>query len=103
MPRGLGEDSGGNSLLTPGDGRDPMETPPGLLEMVTGGSEVSEAPNEVEIDASEVTEAREPLEHLGDLTGAGDFSEELVAEVFSSVCCEELDLAGAACRVLNSF
>ena len=105
MPRGLGEDRGGNSLLTPGVGRDPMETPPGLLEMVTGGygSEVSEAPNEVEIDASEVTEAREPLEHLGDLTGAGDFSVELVAEVFSSVCCGELDLAGAGRSVSTSF
>ena len=70
MPRGLGEDSGGNSLLTPGEGRDPMETPPGLLEMVTGGSKVCE-----------------PLEHLGDFTGAGDFSVELSAKVFSSVCC----------------
>ena len=103
MPRGLGEDSGGNSLLTPGEGREPIETSPGLLEMVTGGSEVSEAPNEVEIDASEVTEAREPLEHLGDLTGAGDFSAELVAEVFSSVCCWELNLAGAGRSVLTSF
>ena len=103
MPRGLGEDSGGNSLLTPGEGREPIETSPGLLEMVTGGSEVSEAPNEVEIDASEVTEAREPLEHLGDLTGAGDFSEELVAEVFSSVCCGEFNLAGAGRSVSTSF
>ena len=76
MPRGLGEDNGGNSLLTPA---------PGLLEIVTGGPDVSEAPDEVEIDAEEVTEACEPLEHLGDLTGAGDFSE-LVAGYFSSVC-----------------
>ena len=45
-----------------------------------GEPEVSEAPDEVEIDASEVTEVRELLEHLGDLTGAGDFSAELVAE-----------------------
>ena len=80
-----------------------METPPGLLEMVTGGSEVSEAPNEVEIDASEVTEAREPLQHLGDLTGAGDFSAELVAGFLSSVCCWELNLAGAGRSVLTSF
>jgi len=87
LPRGLGEDNGGNSLLTPGEGRfpGPMETPPGLLEIVTGGPDVSEAPDEVEIDAEEVTEACEPLEHLGDLTGAGDFSE-LVAGYFSSVC-----------------
>ena len=56
-----------------------------MLEIVTGGPDVSEAPDEVEIDAEEVTEACEPLEHLGDLTGAGDFSE-LVAGYFSSVC-----------------
>ena len=103
MPRGLGEDRGGNGLSIPGEGRDPMETPPGLLEMVTGGSEVSEAPNEVEIDASEVTEAREPLEHLGDFTGAGDFSAELVAKVFSSVCCGELNLDGTGRSVLIIF
>ena len=103
MPRGLGEDRGGNGLSIPGEGRDPMETPPGLLEMVTGGSEVSEAPDEVEIDALEVSEACEPLEHLGDLTGAGDFSVELVAKVFSSVCCWELNLAGAGRSVSTSF
>ena len=77
--------------------------PPGLLEMVTGGAKVSEAPNEVEIDASEVTEAREPSERPGDLTGAGDFSAELVAEFFSSVRCGELNLAGAGRSVLTSF
>ena len=80
-----------------------METPPGLLELVNDGSEVSEAPNEVEIDASEVIEAREPLEHLGDLTGAGDFSAELVAKLFSSVRCGELNLAGAGRSVLTIF
>ena len=97
MPRGFGEDSGGSSLLTPGEGRDPEETPQGLLEMVNGEPEVSEAPDEVEIDASEVTEAHEPLEHLGELTGAGDFSAELVTKFSLSVGedCEHLgDLVG---------
>ena len=103
MPRGFGEDSGGNSLLTPGEGGDPEETPQGLLEMVNGEPEVSEAPDEVEIDASEVTEVRELLEHLGDLTGAGDFSAELVAEFSSSLGCGELNLAGAGRSVLTSF
>lgn len=68
-----------------------------------GEPEVSEAPDEVEIDASEVTEVRELLEHLGDLTGAGDFSAELVAEFSSSLGCGELNLAGAGRSVLTSF
>jgi len=80
-----------------------METSPGLLEMVTGEPEVSGAPDEVEIDAAEVTEGRETLEHLGDLTGAGDFSAELVAKLFSSVRCGELNLAGAGRSVLTIF
>ena len=71
--------------------------------MVTGEPEVFGAPDEVEIDAVEVMEGSETLEHLGDLTGAGDFSVELVAEVFSSVCCGELDLAGAGRSVSTSF
>ena len=45
-----------------------------------GEPKVSEAPVEVELDASEVTEARDPLDRLGDLDGVGDCSAELVAE-----------------------
>ena len=69
----------------------------------TGEPEMSGAPDEVEIDAAEVTEARGTLEHLGELTGAGDFSAELVAEFSSSVCCRELDLAGAGRSMLTIF
>ena len=105
MPRGLGEDNGGKNLLTSGECRDPdpIETSLGLLEMVTGEPEVFGAPDEVEIDAVEVMEGSETLEHLGDLTGAGDFSSELGAELFSSVRCGELNLAGAGRSVLTIF
>jgi len=105
LPRGLGEDNGGKNLLTSGECRDPdpIETSLGLLEMVTGEPEVFGAPDEVEIDAVEVMEGSETLEHLGDLTGAGDFSAELGAELFSSVRCGELNLAGAGRSVLTIF
>ena len=92
LPRGLGEVSGGSGLpaalaanLTglvakrrPGDGGDPLETSPDLLQMVAGEPEVSGAPVEVELDASEVAGAGEPLDPLGDLVGAGDLPAELV-------------------------
>ena len=73
----MGEDSGGNGFRTTGEGGDSVETPQGLLEMLTGEPEVSGAPVEVETDTSVVTEARE---HLRDLDGTGDCSAELVAD-----------------------
>ena len=49
-----------------------------LLEMVTGEPEVSGTPAKVETDTSEVAGAREPLDPVGDLDGAGELSAELV-------------------------
>ena len=46
--------------------------------MVAGEPEVSGAPVEVELDASVVAGAGEPLDPLGDLDGAGDLPAELV-------------------------
>ena len=76
----MGEDSGGIGFRTTGEGGDSVETPQGLLEMLTGEPEVSGAPVEVETDTSVVTEALEHLDLLGDLDGTGDCSAELVAD-----------------------
>ena len=77
LPRGFGECSGGQG--TPrclAAANDLSQS----VEVFRGEPEVSDAPVEVELDASEVTEARDPLDRLGDLDGVGDCSAELVAE-----------------------